>query len=147
VKDVSSAEALVGSLTSQIDVVRQLLVAFAALGMFLALIGIYGVMSRMVVQRTPEIGIRLALGAQVHSVLQLIVGAGLRVAAVGASIGILGAFALSRVIANGFPSMHTGGTIIPIAAVVVLLLVAIVVCLLSARRVTAINPVDALRVD
>ncbi len=147
IQELSSADALVGSITSQIAVVRQLLNAFAALGVFLAVIGIYGVMSRMIVQRTPEIGIRLALGAQVHGVLRLVAGAGLRVAVAGSLVGVFGAVALGRVLTSGFPSMHVNASVVLVGSVVSLLTVAGVVCLLSARRVTTISPVEALRVE
>jgi predicted permease len=144
---VSTGEALVDSLVSQIVVVRQLLAGFAALGTFLALIGIYGVMSRMVAQRTAEIGIRMALGAQVRGVVRLIAGAGARVALAGAAVGLLGAVALSRIIANGFPGMDASPLPILAATIALLASTAFGVSLLSARRVSAIDPVVALRAE
>ncbi len=145
--DISTGDALVGSLVSQFVVVRQLLEGFAALGTFLALIGIYGVMSRMVAERTAEIGIRMALGAQVRGVVQLIAGAGARVALAGAGVGLLGAVAISRIIANGFPGMDARPLPILASTIVLLVSTAFGVCLLSARRAAAIDPVVALRND
>ncbi|MEO8484610.1 MAG: FtsX-like permease family protein, partial [Acidobacteriota bacterium] len=147
VKDVAPADSLVHSLDSQMAIVRQLLAAFAALGLFLALIGIYGVISRMVVQRTAEMGIRMALGAQTAGLLMLIVGAGIRVSGTGVAVGVLGAVAVSRALTAGFPSMQVNTLLVSAGSVTVLLAMAVTVCLLSARRVTTIDPVVALRID
>ncbi len=101
--------------TSQMRLCQQLLTAFAALGVLLAGVGIYGAMARMVAQRTNEIGLRLALGAQVSSVVALVFGSGVRIVGLGAGAGMVGAFGLSRLLASALPTMRTDGTLVGVA--------------------------------
>jgi putative ABC transport system permease protein len=133
--------------TRFLQTINQLLVLFAALGLALAALGIYSVTARLVAQRTNEIGIRMALGAQVRDVLQLVLGHGLRVAAVGAAFGAVGAFFLARLLAESFPAFGRGNPLHIAVASGLLLATAIVACLLPARRAARINPVEALRAE
>jgi predicted permease len=131
--------------TSQMHLFQQLLMAFAGLGLLLASLGIYGAMSRMVAQRAGEIGLRMALGAQISSVVGLVFGSGMRVVAIGAALGLLGAVGLSRLLASALPSMHTDGGLVAAVGAVTLVGIALAACYLPARRAARISPLDALR--
>jgi putative ABC transport system permease protein len=133
--------------TRFLQTINQLLALFAGLGVLLAALGIYGVTSRLVAQRTSEIGVRMALGAQVGDVLRLVVGSGLRIALIGAAAGAVGAFFLARVLAQSFPAFGRGDPLHIAAAGTGLLLVAAIACLFPARRAAKIDPVTALRAE
>jgi len=124
-----------------------LLTLFAALALVLAAIGIYGVMSNAVTQRTQEIGIRLALGASTIDVLGLIVRNGLRLVVIGVAVGLVGAFALTRLMTTLlFGVTPTDGLTIVIVSAV-LIGVALLACLIPARRATRVDPLVALRYE
>ena len=133
--------------TSQMALMQQLLMAFAVLGLLLASLGIYGAMARMVAHRTNEIGLRMALGAQVSHVVGLVFRSGGRIVAIGAGAGLLGAFGLSRLLASVLPTMETDSSLVGAAGAALLTAVAFAACYLPARRATRVNPVDALRAD
>ncbi len=124
-----------------------LLSLFAALALVLAAIGIYGVMSNAVTQRTQEIGIRLALGASALDVLGLIVRNGLTLVIIGVAFGLAGAFALTRLMTTLlFGVTPTDGlTILVVSGV--LIGVALLACLIPARRATRVDPLVALRYE
>jgi putative ABC transport system permease protein len=131
---------------SGFNLVNTLLAGFALLGLFLAALGLSGVIARLVVQRTPEIGIRVAVGARTRDVVWLILRAGLKLSLVGAGLGLLSAFALERLMARMMPMAIPVQDPITIGAVTLLLLaVALVACWLPARRAARIDPLVALR--
>ena len=122
-----------------------LLTLFAGLATLLAAVGIFGVMNYSLALRTREIGLRMALGAQHGAVLLLMLKQGLRLTLIGTAIGLLGAFALTRLLSSLLYGVNT--TDPTTFAVIVLLLVAVslVACYLPARRATRIDPLNALR--
>ena len=145
VADVRTMDQWVTRTLSQARFSSMLLTTFAALALALAAIGIYGVMSYAVSQRTSEIGIRLALGAEARDILGMVVGNAVRLAAVGLGIGVVLALALSRTLTSLL--YETAGTDpLTFAAVVATLgAVAIAASYFPARRASRIPPVEALR--
>lgn len=122
-----------------------LLGVFAAAGLTLTLVGIYGVVSYMAGQRTREIGIRVALGAQRSNVLQLVLGQGIRLTVVGAITGVLGSLVLTRLLKSELFGIKPTDPVTLIGAAVLMLLVALAACYLPARRATRVDPLVALR--
>jgi ABC-type antimicrobial peptide transport system permease subunit len=130
---------------SDLSLILKLLSGFALLALALAALGIYGVIARTVAQRTNEFGIRMALGAQVGNVVRMVLGAGLRLALVGAVIGLLGAFGVSRLLAAGLPGMQTSSIAVIATTTLALIFIALAACYLPARKASHINPTEALR--
>ena len=122
-----------------------LLGAFAAAGLTLTLVGLYGVVSYMAGQRTREIGIRVALGAQRSNVLRLVLSQGVRLTVVGATAGVLGSLALTRLLKSELFDIKPTDPATLIGAAVLMLLVALAACYLPARRATRVDPLVALR--
>jgi ABC-type antimicrobial peptide transport system permease subunit len=124
-----------------------LLTIFAGLAVTLAAIGLYGVMSYSVSQRTREIGIRMALGAQRAEVLKLIVKQGMTVTAIGVLLGIVASLGLTRLIANLLFGVSATDFATFLALSGVLLSVALLACWLPARRASGVDPMVALRAE
>jgi len=135
-----------GSLAPRKFVVR-LLGFFALVALFMAALGLYGVISYSVTQRTQEIGIRMALGAQSGSLLTLVVGQGLRLAIGGVAIGLAMAIALGRLLQNQFFGVNALDPVTLLSISSALLGAAFLASYIPARRATLVNPLEALRCD
>ncbi|MGH9524453.1 MAG: ABC transporter permease [Terriglobales bacterium] len=124
-----------------------LLSIFAGLAMFLAAIGIYGLMAYNVTQRTREIGVRMALGSRPADIFRLLIGNGLRVTLIGVAVGIAGAMLLTRYIASMLFQVGANDPLTLSLVSLILLWVAGMACFLPARRATRVDPIIALRQD
>jgi predicted permease len=144
---VRTAREFIGTGLGGITLLSRLLGGFAALGLVLAAIGVYGVTSYSVVQRTGEIGIRMALGAQRRDVLYLVLSKGFRLSLLGALIGLGGAWGVSRLLSAAVPALPTRDPLTFAAVTVVLVGAALFACYLPARRATKVNPMEALRYE
>jgi predicted permease len=144
--NIATMDEQVSGETSRSRFTMWLMGVFAACALMLAVVGIYGVMSYLVSQRTREIGIRLALGAKRQDILRLVVGNGARLIGAGIAIGIAASFALQRLVS----SLLFGVTAADAAAgfaVVILAAVAMLACYLPALRATRVSPLNALRYE
>jgi putative ABC transport system permease protein len=145
--DVRTMESWIGDSVATTRFAAVLLTLFAAVALILACVGIYGVLAYSVTQRTHEIGIRVALGAKSIDVLQLIVGSGMKLTAIGIVIGLVAAFSLTRVMESLLFGVSTTDLLTFLSVPALLLGVALVACLVPARRAARTDPMVALRYE
>ena len=143
--DIKTMATRTAAATAQARFSAVLLAMFAAIALLLAVIGIYGVMSFMVVQRTREIGIRMALGADRQQVQRMVIAEGLWLATAGAALGIGAAFALTRVLASLLFDVKPGDPATYVSIVALLAIAAAIASWIPARRASRVEPTEALR--
>jgi predicted lysophospholipase L1 biosynthesis ABC-type transport system permease subunit len=147
VSDVRPMSEIVSRSTSRQQFNMWMMTVFGAAALLLAAIGIYGLMAYSVAQRRQEIGIRLALGAQVGTVRRMVVLQGMRLALIGVAVGVGGAYGLSRFIDSFVFGVGVRDPMVFVSAPVVLTLVALLATWIPAVRASRVDPVTALRTD
>jgi len=145
VTDVQTMEQILETVTVQQRFNTTLLGIFATAALVLAAVGIYGVLSYSVTQRTHEIGIRMALGAQTRDVLRLVIVQGMKLALAGVVIGLGGAFVLTRLMEKLLFGVGTSDPATFAAVGLLIPIVALLACYLPARRATQVDPLTSLR--
>jgi ABC-type antimicrobial peptide transport system permease subunit len=140
-------EQIIGNETLNASFNADLVLAFAALSLLLAAVGLYGVLAYLVTQRTGEIGVRVALGAQRAHVLRLMLVDGLRPAAVGLFAGLAAGIGAARLIRNLLYGVKPLDPAVYLAVAILLMLTAAGACLQPAWRASRLNPVEALRTE
>jgi putative ABC transport system permease protein len=147
VADVRAMTEVISRSTSRQRFNMLLMTVFGAAALLLAAIGIYGLMAYSVQQRTPEIGIRLALGAESAAVQRMILRQGLTLALIGVAIGLASAFGLTRVIASFLFGVKAWDPLVFVSVPVLLTVVALLAVWWPARRASRVNPTIALRYE
>jgi ABC-type antimicrobial peptide transport system permease subunit len=142
-----SMSAIVAQAVGQTRLMMWLLGIFAGVALLLASIGIYGAVAYTVEQRTGEIGVRMALGAQTMDVLRLIVTQGMKPVIIGLAAGLLAALALGRLLTSQLYQISAHNPLLLTATVVILGVAAVLACLLPARHATLVDPIVALRTE
>jgi putative ABC transport system permease protein len=127
--------------------IETILMTGAVLGLLLSMIGIYAVIAHLVVQRTKEIGIRIALGAPLKAIFWLLMSSGVRLAAYGTGLGLLLAFALTRVLDRKMPFFDGQDPLLILGLAGLLAAATLLASWLPARRATRVNPLEALRAE
>jgi putative ABC transport system permease protein len=144
---IATMDELVGDSVARLRFTTLLLSCFAALALVLACIGIYGVMAYTVAQRTQEIGLRMALGAQRGDVLRLVVGQGFRLTAIGVTFGVGAALALARLMTTLLYGVSAADPLTFVGVAALLACVALLACYIPARRAMRVDPMVALRYE
>jgi putative ABC transport system permease protein len=145
--DFQTLNELVDRAVSPRRFITVLLAGFSLLALILASIGIYGVISYSVSQRTNEIGIRIALGAETRAVLKLVIVAGLKLAAIGLAIGLVAATAATRLMSSLMFGVRVTDPLTFAGIAAVLTAIALLACYIPARRATKVDPISALRYE
>ena len=147
IHDVQTLQQRVGASLSRSRFNAVMLGGFATLALLLAAMGIYGVMANFVAQRTPEMGVRIALGAETRNVLVFVLGRGLRLVTIGLVVGVVGAIVLGRLLQSLVYEISVTDPRVFVAIVAILAGVAVAACYLPARRATRVDPMHVLRTE
>jgi len=142
-----SMDKIIAQALGQTRLMTWLLGIFAGVALLLAAIGIYAAVAYTVEQRTGEIGVRMALGAQTRDVLRMVVNQGMRPVAIGLAIGIASAFALGHLITSQLYEVSAHNPALLAGSTVLLAAIALIACLLPARRAIHVDPIQALRTE
>jgi predicted permease len=145
--DVSTMKDVIAESLAQRRFILWLLSSFAGIALLLAAVGLYGVISYSVTQRTQELGVRMALGASPKDLLRLVVGSGTRLAAVGISSGMIAAFVLTRFMSSMLFGVHPADPLTFITVSLLLLFVVLLASYVPARRAAKVDPMVALRYE
>jgi putative ABC transport system permease protein len=143
----NTLDAIVTQSLGQERLTMTLLGVFAGIAVLLAVVGIYGAVAYTVEQRTGEIGVRMALGAQTRDVLRLVVRQGMNPVLLGLIIGLAGTFAVGRLLTAQLYQISPYNPLLLGATAIVLALAALLACLIPARRATHVDPIQALRTE
>jgi ABC-type antimicrobial peptide transport system permease subunit len=125
--------------------IRRLLLQISVLGLLLSAIGIYGVVANLASERTKEVGIRMALGAQPAGIVWLFLRNGIQLALVGTVLGLVASFVLLNILSKALPMLPGNSPAIVVEIAILLIAIAVVACWLPARRTIRIDPNAALR--
>ena len=147
VRQLQAADMTIERANTQTAILRDMLASFAVLGVGLASLGIYGVIARTMTQRTGEFAIRFALGASTSDITRLVLVSGAKLAAIGLTLGFVGALGLARLLVASNPGMHFGNPSAMAPPALLLLAIALIASWLPARRAARINPIEALRAE
>jgi putative ABC transport system permease protein len=145
--DISTMENNIAKSLGSRRMMISLLGAFAGIALVLASVGLYGVMALTVTQRTRELGIRMALGAERTNIFKLVLGQGMTLIAIGIGIGLIGAIAAGRALMSLLYNVGAIDAGAVITAVISLVLVALIACCVPARRAARVDPIVALRTE
>src|SRR5262245_52407585 len=145
--EVTTADRRLGELGAQRRFQTWLLAAFASLALTLSALGVYGLMSYAVAQRTREIGVRIALGARTSDVLRLVIGQGMKLVLIGVGVGWLGALWVTDALAHLLFELSATDPVTFVGVALLLIGVALLACYLPARRATKVDPMIALRCE
>jgi putative ABC transport system permease protein len=147
VSEVKTMRAIVSEAVATPASTASLFVAFAGLALLLGMIGTYGVLSFLVSKRSREIGIRVALGAQRRDVMWLILKEGAKFSLVGITLGVVSAFAVTRLLAGELYGVGTMDPITYVGVAMIMTLVTLLACYIPARRAMRVDPITALRYE
>jgi putative ABC transport system permease protein len=147
ISNIKTLEKVVDDSIAQRRLNMLLMGLFGGLALLLSAVGIYGLLSHAVTQRTQEMGIRMALGAQVSDVLKLVLRQGMTLAIIGEAIGLLGAFVLTRLMRGLLFGVTPNDATTFVVVAGVLAVVALLACYVPARRATKVDPLIALRYE
>jgi predicted permease len=147
VTHLNTGDGMVEQTSFELGMLKKMLGAFALLGLGLAALGIYGVIARTVVQRTPEIGIRMALGASARDVSRLVLGSGLKLALAGCGMGLAGAIGITLLLGKVMQGVQVNPAAVIAESACVLVMVAVAACYLPARAASKVDPVSAIRAE
>ena len=145
VTSVATMESIVATSVAQPRVLSQFVSVFAGFALLLAAVGIYGVMAYSVAARTQEMGIRMSLGAEASDIVKLVVGQGMRLALLGAAIGLVASFLLTRLISTLLFGVKATDPLAFSLSAAVLVAIALLACFLPAHRATRVDPMKVLR--
>lgn len=145
--NIKTLEKLVSDSIAQPRFNMVLLAIFAGLALILASVGIYGVMSYSVMQRTQELGVRMALGAQRRDIFSLVLKQGIILALIGVGIGLVGAIGLSKALSSVLYGISATDPVTFISVAVIMVAVALMACFFPARKATKVDPLTAMRYE